>query len=245
MTDKVCSKCKETKSVSEFNRDKSSKSGYKYSCRECDRIAKAKYRTENKDKIKEYRKRYAIEYKDKIKERARRKMILNNIKNFHKNLERKLVDIRRMRFRKNHPEYDRLKYNVWYSMKDRCSNPNNRYYHCYGGKGVKICNEWQDFEVFYEWSINNGYTTGLTIDRIDNDGDYCPKNCRWVTIKVNNRNRGYVKLNEEKVSVIKRNLMNGLSYKRLAKEYGVDPATIRNVAIGRYWSDVDPAKSIV
>ena len=75
-------------------------------------------------------------------------------------------------------------------MKERCYDANDKRYSDWGGRGIGICQEWlDDKEKFIEWSLNNGHELGLTIDRIDNDGDYCPENCRWVTILENNQNR--------------------------------------------------------
>ena len=91
-------------------------------------------------------------------------------------------------------------YNIWQSMKRRCSSPTMSCYKYYGGRGIKVCNEWQSFEPFCEWALANGYTENLTIDRIDVNGNYALSNCRWITIQEQQRNKRrnhYITLNGE------------------------------------------------
>lgn len=81
-------------------------------------------------------------------------------------------------------------YRIYAHMKERCYSENSQDYEYYGGRGIKICDEWLlDFENFYQWAINSGYTEGLTIDRIDVNGNYEPSNCRWTTMKKQNNNK--------------------------------------------------------
>jgi len=80
-------------------------------------------------------------------------------------------------------------YWAWKSMKQRCQNPKCSAYKNYGARGIWMCEEWQEFEPFCEWSLSNGYKKGLDIDRIDNDEGYYPSNCRWVTRRENVNNR--------------------------------------------------------
>lgn len=94
---------------------------------------------------------------------------------------------------------------IWYLMKDRTINPKNIAFKHYGGRGIKVCSEWfNSFESFYEWSMSNGYKENLTIDRIDNDGDYEPSNCRWAdryTQANNRRNNIIVSVEGEKLTL--------------------------------------------
>lgn len=90
-----------------------------------------------------------------------------------------------------HGAYQRNKhlYNVWTTMLHRCNDPKRKKYKDYGGRGISVCPEWNDPNVFIDWAEQNGYEPGLQLDRIDNNGNYSPDNCRWLTPKENSRNR--------------------------------------------------------
>lgn len=95
-------------------------------------------------------------------------------------------------------------YNVWCGMKSRCNNPHNKSYSNYGGRGIQVCNEWNSFEKFFEWAISNGYQEGLSIDRVDVNGNYCPENCKWATVieQANNtRANHFVEYNGENLTI--------------------------------------------
>lgn len=85
---------------------------------------------------------------------------------------------------------------IYNNMKQRCLNPKTVNYKYYGGRGITVCDEWytphsqKGFKAFKEWALSNGYKDGLTIDRIDRNKGYYPENCRWVTVEVQNNNKG-------------------------------------------------------
>lgn len=110
---------------------------------------------------------------------------------------------------------------VHMNMIQRCYNPSSTFYNCYGGRGVEVCDEWRhNRKAFKEWALSNGYLDNLTLDRIDNNGDYTPLNCRWVTMKENCNNRRsnhYVTAFGETHSLSEWSEKLGISYNTLKK----------------------------
>lgn len=116
--------------------------------------------------------------------------------------------------------YSRLN-RIYRKMKQRCFNINNPRYSDYGGRGITVCEEWlgeNGFENFYEWSMNNGYQDDLSIDRLDNDGNYEPDNCRWTTVKEqvrNTRRNIFITANGETHTLAEWSEITGIRYTKL------------------------------
>jgi len=108
-------------------------------------------------------------------------------------------------------------------MRQRCSNPNARNYRWYGAKGIKCSSDWNDFEVFRDWSVSSGYAEGLELDRKDSDKNYEPDNCRWVTKKQNIRNRDMFWTEELDEQLI-----------HYAKEQGMSPYEVITKAVTEF-----------
>ena len=120
-------------------------------------------------------------------------------------------------------------YVIWKDIRQRCNNENQLAYKDYGGRGIDVCKEWNDFQSFYDWANSNGYAPGLEIDRIDNNGNYCPQNCRWTTHKENNNNKRsnvYLSYNGRTQTVT-----------QWAEELGVNVATIYWRL--KHWHDIE------
>ena len=115
-------------------------------------------------------------------------------------------------------------YNSWRNMKARCLNTKHPKYPRYGGRGITICKEWICIEGFYDWAMKNGWKEGLSIDRIDNDGNYCPENCRWITVRENSRKKSTTKIDLITAQEIRKRIKE--DWHMLAKEYGCSHGNI-------------------
>lgn len=128
----------------------------------------------------------------------------------------------------SHGESRTRLWNIWASMRERCSTPTCGNYENYGGRGIKVCDEWQSsFVAFRSWALANGYSDLLTLDREDVNGNYEPSNCRWATIQVQNenkRNNRYLEFDGERHTVA-----------GWAKILGVHPTTLHDRLYKAHW----------
>ncbi|MFX0181981.1 MAG: hypothetical protein ACFE95_02765 [Candidatus Hodarchaeota archaeon] len=130
-------------------------------------------------------------------------------------------------------------YRVWTNMISRCYG-DYKYrseYQRYKKRGIRVCNEWKNnFGLFAEWALNNGWEKGLEIDRIDNDGNYEPSNCRFTTHKENNRNKGDMKLTTKDVDEIRSLYKIGkYTYIVLAEKYKVSKERVGAIVRNKKW----------
>lgn len=134
-------------------------------------------------------------------------------------------------------------YMVWDGIKKRCYNQNEPAYKNYGARGIKMCNKWlNSFPAFREWSFSHGYKDGLSIDRIDVNGDYCPENCRWVDAKTqcnNKRNNRLITFNGEKRTMSEWSDITGISDDviryRINAGWSTERALTEKVRVRRWW----------
>lgn len=125
-------------------------------------------------------------------------------------------------------------YYVWNTMLSRCERPNAKSFPDYGGRGIKVCDEWHDAATFISWALKNGYAPGMEIDRIDVDGDYCPKNCRFIPRleNANNKtNNTLIEYSGEKKTLAEWSRYFDVNYKNLSrnlkKGYSLEEAVKR------------------
>lgn len=134
-------------------------------------------------------------------------------------------------------------YMIWFDMKRRCYQPQNKRYSHYGGRGIKVCGEWlHNFQAFFDWSLAHGYQDNLTIDRVDRDGDYCPDNCRWadsITQANNKSNNHYITYQGETKTMMEWSRNLGMNYSTLRQRInsGWDVEMAFCSPIGRWSND--------
>ena len=132
-------------------------------------------------------------------------------------------------------------YKIYMGIKKRCYNENAEMYSYYGGKGIKLCEEWQDFEPFMKWAQENGYSEELSIDRIDSNGNYEPNNCRWVdafTQANNKSNNTVLEFAGERKTIAEWARMTGIRCatisKRLRDGWSVEDALTKKIQKNQY-----------
>ncbi len=137
--------------------------------------------------------------------------------------------------RKTHGLIETRLYRIWASIKDRTLNINTKDFNDYGGRGITICDEWKkDFKSFYDWAMSNGYSDELSIDRIDNDGNYYPENCRWTTRIIQGRNRRIKKNNTSGYK--------GVSYNNRRGDYRAQiMVNLKNIHLGYFQTVIEGA----
>lgn len=142
---------------------------------------------------------------------------------------------------KSHGDYGTKLYRCWASMKRRCDNKNCSAFKHYGERGITYLTEWSDYENFKQWALQSGYQDNLTIDRIDNDGDYEPDNCRWISMELQSQNRRSTVLNPEKVRYL-RNTWEMIKYQMSQKDFaereGISPSVLNNCLLRKTWKSI-------
>jgi hypothetical protein len=139
-----------------------------------------------------------------------------------------------------HNPSDRRVYFIWFDMRRRCNDPKNKRYEQYGGRGIKVCEDWNSFQNFFDWSKENGYADDLTIDRIDRDGNYEQSNCRWAdsVVQANNRsNNHYITYKGKTLTMMEWARALGINYSALRSRinsYGMDIETAFTRPVGRW-----------
>jgi hypothetical protein len=126
-------------------------------------------------------------------------------------------------FAKTHGKSNTRLHRIWKNMRARCLRKSSPQYPDWGGRGIKICEEWESFDSFYSWAISSGYDDRLSIERINVNGDYDPDNCKWATAKEQSVNRRFVL-----------KAPNGTPWCEIAKENGV-PVTLMHGRIHDGW----------
>ncbi len=123
---------------------------------------------------------------------------------------------------------------IWSNMKARCSVKTHQSYKNYGGRGISVCDEWfNDYLSFHLWAVSHGYKDTLTIDRIDNDGNYCPENCRWISKSENSGKTRATKLSATDAQFIRQ---SSLEIKELARMFNISKTHVSSIRNNHRWT---------
>lgn len=184
---------------------------------------------------------------DVIKSKATKSCGCSRLKNLIKNGKSTAKKFQPSHGLSKHPLHK-----IWTGMKERCYKlrPSDRHYPHYKGKGIKLDTLWlYDFKAFYDWATKNGWKEGLTIDRINSDGNYEPNNCQFITrsqnsekMALNNKSYGQFNGNSaltvEKVLEIRKRLQSGETGYRISNDFNVDRKTIYNIRDRKSWKHI-------
>jgi hypothetical protein len=129
---------------------------------------------------------------------------------------------------------------IWSTINQKCNNPNNSDFEYYGGKGIILCEEWDNYNTFKEWATNNGYKDNLVLSRKDTEGDYCPENCEWITDSLHRQKRrkyeAMVEYNGNIISIYELGNIVNINVKTIISRYlagcrGMDLVRVPNKSI--------------
>lgn len=128
-------------------------------------------------------------------------------------------------------------YRIYRHMINRCGNHGVDSYPLYGGRGIRVCEEWKTFEPFYEWAMQHGYADNLSIDRRDNEKGYYPDNCRWSTELEQARNKRNTVASEEIAEKIRSMRRDGVRNRDIAAMYSMSRSNVSDITYGKIWKD--------
>lgn len=124
---------------------------------------------------------------------------------------------------RDHGKSKTRQYNIWMHMKHRCYDTNDISFNNYGGRGISVCDEWcNDFKIFYDWAMSNGYSDDKSLDRIDNEKNYEPSNCRWATKREQDKNKrttAFTVYFGKRISILELSEITGIKHSILTKRH--------------------------